>query len=84
MYYKKDYTLEFNKLLIKNNYNKNIKTRFNLTDYDNYYNLNTDEKEYVKIVFEAILDKLYINSQEKDIIEEIDIMQQILKGNLFR
>lgn len=84
MYYKKDYTLELNKLLIKNNYNKNIKTRFDLTDYDNYYNLNTDEKEYVKIVFEAILDKLYINSQEKDIIEEIDIMQQILKGNLFR
>lgn len=63
---------------------KTINIMYYKKDYDNYYNLNTDEKEYVKIVFEAILDKLYINSQEKDIIEEIDIMQQILKGNLFR
>jgi hypothetical protein len=84
MYYKKDYTLEFNRLLIKNNYNKDIKTFFDLTDYDNYYNLNIDEKDYVKIIFEAILDKMYINSYEKDIIKEIDIMQQILKGNEFR
>lgn len=84
MNYKKDYTLEFNKLLIQKNYNKNIKTIFDLVDYNNYYNLDINEKEYVKIVFEAILDKLYINAYEQDIIKEINLMQQIIKGNLYR
>lgn len=84
MYYKKDYSLEFNRLINQKNYNKNIKDIFNLVDYNNYCNLEINEKEYVRIVFEAILDKLYINSHEQDIVEEINTMQKILKGDLYR